>query len=227
MLRSAARLDQLSQTLRAGWEPTLALVVDGGFDIAPVMRALRRFNAHDTPTRVRVHVEYQDGVTHRFEQDGLDLMLMLAFEGTGTLHAEPLPDLEMVLVAAPDHPLTTGPVDPPRLRQHVELVVRDSSPAFAHTPREAWFGSEQVVWLPDFHSKAIAIRAGAGYGWLPIWLAEAGLAAGELTLIDFSEGNRWTYHPQVVHRRDLPLGRAGQLFLRCLQAELGIEPQDS
>ncbi|MGK0361900.1 MAG: DNA-binding transcriptional LysR family regulator [Bradymonadia bacterium] len=223
LLTGAERIAHLARTLGDGWAPSLSLVVDGGFPIAPIMRGLRRFNAHGAPTRVQVHVEYQDGVLARFERDRVDLMLMLAFDGTGDWHAESLPDLGMSLVVAPDHPLATGTVDQARLRSHVELVVRDSAPAFKETPRSAWFGSEQVVYLPDFHSKDVAIRSGAGYGWLPDWLADPGLASEALARVPFAEGNQWTYHPQIIHRRSVPLGRAGDLFLTELRAEIAAQ----
>lgn len=169
-------------------------------------------------------MEYQSGVVARFEQDAADLMLMLEFDGTGAWTAIPLPDLEMALVVAADHPLAQrATVDRDTLRAHVELVVRDSGPAFVETPREAWFGSRHVVRLSDFHSKLIAIRAGAGHGWLPAWLAEPHLASGELVPVPYVDGNRWTYHPHIVHRRDVPLGRAGARFLEQLQRAVGLQ----
>lgn len=220
VLGQARRLEQVAQTLHDGWEPSVSLVVDGVYPTAPVMRALRAFNAHGAPTRVLIHVEYQSGVAARFARDQADLMLMLEFDGTGAQQAVPLPPLELLLVAAPDHPLATGPVTRADLQRHVELVVRDSAPEFMETPREAWFGSRHVAYLSDFHGKLIAIRSGAGYGWLPTWLARPWLDRGELRQIGFDEGNRWTYRPHIIWRRDVPLGRAGRLFLAALQAAI-------
>jgi DNA-binding transcriptional LysR family regulator len=193
-------------------------VVDGVYPTAPLMQAVSAFTAQGAPTQLRIHVEYQSGVAARFTRDGADLMLMLEFDGTGAWTAIPLPDLPMDLVVAADHPIAAlERVERDGLVQHVELVVRDSAPAFAESPREPWFGSRDVVLLSDFHSKAIAILSGVGYGWLPRWLAGPHLRSGALARVPFDEGNRWTYRPHIVHRRDVPLGRAGEAFLGHLR----------
>lgn len=222
VLEQARRLSRVAESLHAGYEPGLSVVVDGALDLAPIMRTVAAFSALGLPTRVRIHVEYQSGVAARFAADAADLMLMLEFDGTGAWQAEPLPDLPMDLLVAPGHPLAMcGAVDRDGLRAHVELVVRDSAPSFAETTRPSWFGCPQVVLLADFHSKLTAIAAGAGFGWLPRWLAAPALAAGRLVRVPFDDGNTWTYRPHIVSRRDLPPGRAGQAFLTALRAELG------
>jgi DNA-binding transcriptional LysR family regulator len=224
VLEHARRLDRVAQSLKAGWEPVLSVVIDGVHPLEPVMRAVASFNALGVPTRVRIHVEYQSGVAARFDSDAADLMLMLEFDGTGAWEAVTLPDLPMDLLVAPTHPLAAaGEVDRDTLRAHVELVVRDSAPAFVETPRPSWFGCNQVVLLADFHSKLTAIRAGAGFGWLPRWMAAPHLESGALVRVPFPGGDTWTYRPHIVSRRDLPLGRAGQAFLGALLAELRVE----
>ncbi len=220
VLEQARRLEVVAASLRDGWEPELSVVVDGAYPTEPLMRALGAFKAHGAPTRVRLHVEYQSGVEARFRSDRADLMLMLAFEGTGNWQSLPLPDLDMLLVVAAEHPLASASVDREGLLDEVELVVRDSAADFVEAPREAWFGSRHVVYLSDFHGKLIAIRSGAGYGWLPGWLARPHVASGDLVMVPFEAGNTWTYHPTIVHRRDQPLGRAGALFLEALRGAL-------
>ncbi len=223
VLEHARRLDQVARSLKEGWEPVLSVVIDGVHPLEPVMRAVAAFNALDVPTRVRIHVEYQSGVAARFDTDAADLMLMLEFDGTGAWEAVPLPDLPMDLLVAPEHALARlAVVDRDALRPHVELVVRDSAPAFAETPRASWFGCQQVVLLADFHSKLTAIRAGAGFGWLPRWMGAPLLESGALVRVPFPGGDTWTYRPHIVSRRDIPLGRAGRAFLQALQAELGV-----
>jgi len=221
VLEHARRADRMAAALREGWEPTLSVVVDGVYPIAPVMRAVARFNTLSLPTRLRIHVEYQSGVADRFARDGADLMLMLEFDGTGAWRATPLPDLPMSLLVAADHPLASAEtLSRDALQAHVELVVRDSAPAFSETPRPSWFGCQQVVLLADFHSKLIAIQSGAGFGWLPDWMARPLVDDGTLVKVPFHEGNHWVYRPHLVSRRDLPLGRAGQAFLEALQGEI-------
>ena len=85
--------------------------------------------------------------------------------------------------------------------------------------RQAFLGSQHVIRLSDFHAKRLALLDGVGFGWLPLHLAEADLARGELVLLDLPEGNRWTYQPQLITRRDAALGRAASLFIALLLGE--------
>ena len=213
VLRHARALDGLARSLEAGWEPELQVVVDGLYPMAPVTSALKALSSSDVPTRVRVDVEYQDGVHERFHGDHAAMMLVLELEVEAPFAGTPLPDLEMVLVASTDHPLAASTaVDRAALLAHVELVVKDSSAPYAQTPRRPFSGSPNVIYLSDFHAKHLGIVQGAGFGWLPLHLAAADLESGRLALIALDDGNRWTYHPHLITRRDEPLGRAGVVF---------------
>jgi len=45
------------------------------------------------------------------------------------------------------------------------------------------------------------------------------LDAGELVLLEFDEGNTHLFTPQLVYRRDDPLGRAAKLFAKFIEEE--------
>ena len=221
VLRHARRVEQLAASLRGGWEPELQLVLDGVYPMRPVTDALRGLTERQIPTRVRVDVEYQDGVPERFEADHAQVMLLLDWPGDDRLRAHALPPLDMVLVAAPDHPLGRAPrVDRRALLEHTDLVVKDSSSQYARAPRKPYMGSQHVIYLSDFHSKRLALLSGAGFGWLPEHLVSDDLATGALVPIQFDEGDRWTYRPSLITRRDEPLGPAGTLFVELLLAAL-------
>ena len=148
----------------------------------------------------------------RWKADGAALMLILDFDPEDdplTIHD--LPPLDMVLVAAPEHPATTE--EDPDLTDHFELVVKDSSPRYARTPKQTFNRSQHVVYLSDFHSKRLAALSGVGFGWLPEHLIAADLTEGTLVGIG---GQRWTYNPKLVHRSDVPLGRAAVHFAEAL-----------
>ena len=214
VLTKARSFEQVALELRDGWEPELQIVVDGVYPMAPVARALRGFTARGVPTRVRLDVEYQEGVPDRWEADRAELMLILDFDPEGDpLRIQPLAPFDMVLVASPDHPLARDPAD---LGDHFELVVKDSAPRFARTPKQTFMGNPHVVYLSDFHSKRIAAVHGVGFGWLPEHLVADDLASGRLVVVEVESGNRWTYHPSLVSRSDEPLGRAARLFIELL-----------
>jgi len=218
VLAAARALEATAVELRAGWEPELHVVMDGALPMGPVTRCLRRFADPAVPTLLRLDVEYQEGVVDRFEQSPADLALVLGFAGDGDdagYDCTPLGELELLLVAAPTHPLATGDVSEKTRAAHAELVVRDSSPRFAKESKRSFLGSRNVVYLSDFHSKRIALLDAAGYGWIPRHFIAGDLEDGRLVLLD-SEPNRWTYAPQLVIREGQTLGRAGALFVETV-----------
>lgn len=219
LLVRARKLDQLATLLGGGWEAELQVVVDGAWPMAPLLVALREFAEHGIPTQVRIDVEYQDGVIARFDEAQADFMIALGLEDGGRLQGEPLAPLEMVLVAAASHPLAcAGELTRDALSDHVDLVVRDSSPAYARTPRKTFLGTRHVVRFSDFHSKLAALRSGVGFGWMPLHLVAGALATGELRVLDLPGGNRWSYTPQLITRRDERPGRAAARFLEVVRA---------
>ncbi len=221
VLRRAGQLEQLASTLGEGWEPELRIVVDGAFPMSPFTDALKTFVTRRIPTRIHLDVEYQDGVIDRFDTDQADFMLALGLEDGGRFKGIPLAPLEMVLTVGAAHPLAHARgLTREALLDHVDLVVKDTSPAFALDPRKTFLGSRHVIRFSDFHSKRLALLSGVGYGWLPHHLARADLDAGALVLLDFPEGNRWAYHPQLITRRESLPGRAATLFMEILLAQL-------
>ncbi|APR76006.1 Transcriptional regulator, LysR family protein [Minicystis rosea] len=229
LLERARELDQLARDLRGEWEATLTVVADGVLPMPPLMRAFRRLEARGVPTRVQLAVEYLGGVRERFERERADLMMVLDFAGDELHIAEPLPPLEMILVARRDHPVHAGGhagghagrrVDRADLAAHVELTVSDSRRDGAPPLGRLSLGSSQLFRLSDFHSKREALLEGVGLGWMPRDLIARDLARGTLRPIDFREGPRHVFHPHIVRRRGVPLGRAA----RALYDEILEEP---
>ena len=222
VLEQARVLERVAVDLAGGWEVELHVVVDGALPMSPLTDCLRRFADAAIPTNLRVDVEYQEGVVDRFHGAPADIGMFIGFQGNGDelgYDTTALPALGMVLVASPDHPTTRGPLTDTLRGRHAELVTRDSSPQYSQRTKPSFMGSPNVVFLPDFHSKRIALVAAAGYGWIPKHLVEDDLASGALQLLD-TKPNQWTYHPQLVTREGVPLGRGGQLFVDALKASL-------
>ena len=217
VLAHARGLERLAGELREGWEPDLQVVIDGAYPMAPVMEALSIFTRQQIQTRVRLDIEYQEGVPARWHNDGAALMLILDFDPEDDpLTSHPLPPLPMVLVAAPTHPLAGAPGA--SLEGHFELVVKDSAPHYARRPKQTFHESQHIIYLSDFHSKRLAALSGVGFGWLPAHLIEDDLARGTLVELP-GQQSRWIYHPQLVHRSDVPLGRAAALLAAALLGE--------
>lgn len=220
VLRQAQRLEEVGREIDAGYEPLLQVVLDGLLPLSPIMESLRTLGAEGLPTRVRLMVEYLGGVPERFEDMRADVMLVLDHEANDALQAVALAPVETHLLVHRDHPLVEdgGAVDRGDLSEHVELVVTDSSRRSESTPHRLFLGSPQVFELSDFHSKTEALLGGVGYGWLPTHLAAPHMASGELVELPFTEGARYTFHPQLVRRAGTTVGPACRLLMSLLEA---------
>lgn len=221
LIERARGLSRLSEQLSEGWEPRLEIVLDGILPMPPIVAALRRFSELRTPTRIQLMVEHLSGVPQRFERDRADLMIALDFRPDPGLVAQPLPPIEMRLLAVPDHALFAAPsVDRAVLAQHIELRVADSGQRLDGQTGRLSLGSPHVFQVSNFHSKREALLGGVGFGWLPLHLARADLDAGRLGAVPFVEGASATFVPHLVHRRGSPLGQGGRFFLGGLAAAL-------
>jgi DNA-binding transcriptional LysR family regulator len=222
LLMVARRMDAMAHELQTGWEPELHVVVDGVVPLGPVTRALRTFRDEEIPTRLRLDIEYQEGVPDRWESEEADLMIILDFEdSTDSLVRIPLPELQMLRLVAPDHPISELSVATAEdLGRGMELLVRDSSPRYARRDKKGFSEAEHRTWLSDFHSKRLALLAGAGHGWMPLHLVDDDLEAGRLVRLKTEGADQWTYHPELVHLKSRPLGRAGQRFVDELMTSI-------
>ena len=209
LLVRARRLEALARQLDAGWEPRLTVVVDGVLPMRPIMLALQALEAEGVPTHVQITTEFLRGVQRRFERDDADLMFVKDWEPAAGLGARPLPEEELVLVARPDHPVhAAGPVDNAALRPFLELSVHDSS-AETQGRDTNTIGGGRVFYVADFGTKLEGIRMGIGFGWVPLRLAAPLLRTGDLAEIAHAVSARWRFTPQLVTRRDRPLGCTG------------------
>ncbi|MCB9664140.1 MAG: LysR family transcriptional regulator [Alphaproteobacteria bacterium] len=210
LLSRARRLEWLAGRFAGGWEPRLEVVIDGVLPIAPIVEALRTLGTDEVPTHIQVRQEFLGGVQRRFELDGADLMLVKDYRPAAWLVADALPEHELVLVAAADHPVhaTDEPHDLLSLQRFLELSVHDSSDETLGVDTHD-VGGARVFYLADFHGKREALRLGLGFGWMPAPLVADDLATGRLLEVRSRAGSRRRFQPFLVHRVDRPLGRAG------------------
>jgi DNA-binding transcriptional LysR family regulator len=104
------------------------------------------------------------------------------------------------------------------LQDHVELSVQDSSGAGAD---RHIFGGDRVCHLSGFIPKKQALLMGLGFGWMPDYLCTNELRRGTLREVKFEGGSRYRFAPQLVHRRDRPLGRAATRLISLLREGYG------
>lgn len=170
--------------IAGGLEPELSLVVDAMFPTQVLLEALKQFREHYPTVPIRTYVESLGGAV-RLILDGTGALGLVAASACDapTLVRVPLLEVDLVMVAAPSHPLAgrEGPLPREVLRDHVQLVLTDRS----GTPggRDRGVQATQTWRIGDLGAKHAMLRAGLGYGSMPAHMVEADLAAGDLVRI--------------------------------------------
>jgi len=124
-----------------------------------------------------------------------------------------------VAVVAPGHPLAAyqGPIPHQQAGQHVQLVLTDRSTLTAG--RNFGVMSSHTWRLADLGAKHAFLKAGLGWGYMPLHMVEDDLRSGKLVRIEVELhvrlGPGFSMH--AIHRKDHPPGPAGRWFVNHLK----------
>jgi len=135
------------------------------------------------------------------------------------LEVEPLQPVPFVTVVAPAHAMAgvRGTVPTKTLVKHVQLVLTDRTPL---TAGRDFAVQSPLTWrLADLGAKRAFLRAGLGWGHMPLPMVEEDLAAGRLKRLRIADADpRYAQMPmRAVWRKDAPPGPAGRAFLAQLR----------
>ena len=216
------RMDSLkarARTMAEGLEPELSAVIDVMYPMPALTQAVGSFRIEYPRTPLLLYVEALGAVA----QAVLDGRCRVGVIGTlpvvpDTMDAEPLIDLPMTTVVAPTHPLAKvrGTVPKRLLTEHVQLVLTDRS-----TLSEGrTFGViSPLIWrLADLGAKLEFLRAGFGWGHMPLPMVRDALARKELIRIRPEGVPENPMMPMLaVYRKDAPPGPAGRAFIERLR----------
>ena len=210
----------LAKGMGKGLEAGVAIVIDAFIPMAPIVATLRAFHAAFPLVHIRLSIESMEESIQALNEGTADLVvvphlvpLTVAFE------RNVCGAIDLVAVAAPDHPLArlTPPIAPEVLRDHLQLVLSGRRDQVGRRD----FGVLAVNrWhVTDLEAKHAMLRAGLGWGSMPRARVEEDLAAGRLVALDLA---RWEGVDEMPHfafvvarRQDRPLGPAGRwLFER-------------
>ncbi|KJK22580.1 LysR family transcriptional regulator [Burkholderiaceae bacterium 16] len=213
-----------ARAIADGLEPELSVVVDVMYPMASLTDAVGAFRKAFPHTPLRLYVEALGAVM----QPVLGLACRLGISGSmpavpEVLEAEKLLDVAMITVAAPSHPLAShkGLIRPRDLKDHVQLVLTDRTTLTEGTT----FGvfSPQIWRLADLGAKHAFLRAGFGWGHMPVAMVQADLDARTLVPLRIEAFQPHT--PPIamfaVYRKDTPPGPADRWFLKRLQGARG------
>jgi DNA-binding transcriptional LysR family regulator len=203
-------IDDMRATARSllkGVEAQVTVVVDVMLPNARLIDAVQAFEAVFPTVMLRLHVEALSAVAQMVRAGGAIIGV-----GGGLLDVEPELELidvggvTMIPVAAPNHPLARGPVQPNEVRHHRQLVLTVRSP-FTEGPDVGIF-SDTSWRLADLGAKHALLLAGVGWGNMPEPNVAADIAAGRLVKLEIPEARSGTYGLHAMYRTDQPPGPA-------------------
>ena len=208
-----------ARTMAEGLEPELSAVIDVMYPMAALTRAVGFFRQTYPSTPLLLYVEALGAAV----QPILDGRCRIGVVGSLPLipenvQSEPLMEVPFATVVAPHHPLARirGVVPKSSLAKHVQLVLTDRSTLSEGRS----FGVESpLTWrLADLGAKLEFLRAGFGWGHMPMPVIEGHLARKELVRIRIEGGSSYAaLAMHAVYRKDAPPGPAGRAFIQQLK----------
>jgi len=209
-----------ARTLVEGLEPELSVAIDVMFPMASLTEAVGSSRNQFPHTPLRLYVEALGAVI----QPVLDGVCRIGVIGSmpvvpEALDAQKLLDVPMTTVVAPFHPLATrkGVLRSRELEKHVQLVLTDRSNLSTGSTYGVF---SPLVWrLADLGAKHAFLRAGFGWGHMPVAMVQPDLDAGHLVRIELQIHQPRT--PGIAmfaaYRTDAPPGPAGRWFIDRLR----------
>ena len=209
-----------AHAMREGLEPELAVAIDVMYPMEALTRAAAASREKYPHTSLRLYVEALGGVI----KPVLDGSCSIGVIGSlpfvpEELHSEPLLDIRFVTVVSPTHPLakSRGVISKSVIQKHVQLVLTDRTTL---TEGRNFSVLSPLTWrLADLGAKLAFLRAGLGWGHMPLHMVSTDLAADSLVKIRVEDLPR---NPEmamkVVFRKDAPPGPAGRAFIAQLKA---------
>jgi DNA-binding transcriptional LysR family regulator len=210
-----------AKSFAGGLEPELGVAVDIMFPVEALIATVAAFQKQFPTTLLKFDVESSAVV-----EPVLDGHCAIGIVGSWSLMppqltCEALFKFRFAMVVSPQHPLATyrQPIPPSVVAKYVQLVhvdPADVAPAYGVTKR-----SPRIWHLSHVGAKLAFLRAGLGFGGLPIHMLEEDLAGGslvEITLAAMPPVVR-ELAMSAIYRTDSPPGPAGRWFISHLQQE--------
>jgi DNA-binding transcriptional LysR family regulator len=208
--------------LAGGLEAELSVAIDVMLPTPILTLAVAEFSVRFPDVPLRLYVEALGAVL----QPVLDGNCAFGIVGTlpdvpGSVVREHLMEVQMVPVASPSHPLGRhpGPLTINELSQHVQLVLTDRTDLSKGT--EFGVVSAKPWRLADLGSKHAFLKAGMGWGGMPLDLVQTDIDSGELVILDVVEMPKrgvWLTL-SAAFQADAPPGPAGRWLIARIKAE--------
>jgi DNA-binding transcriptional LysR family regulator len=209
-----------AKSLAGGLEPELSVAVDVIFPDATFTGAVAAFQRQFPATLLRFDIESSAVIEPVLAgRCAIGVVGSWALAPPQLTH-EPLLTIALHTVVAAQHPLATqrGRIPLSILAEHIQLTHVDPSDYGSFEPR---LKVPRVWRLSHLGAKLAFLRAGFGFGGMPLHVIEADLASGrlvEITTEDAPFGGR-LIEMWAIYRTDSPPGPAGRWFIDRLRNE--------
>lgn len=216
-----------ARSIRALGAPQLSIAADVYFPRARLIASLKALQASAPMIAVSLRMTTMQGGERLVLEDACSLALTVA--DVPELDASALERLwlcetRMVSVCAPEHPLAeaASPVLIDEFSRHVQLVVTDNQSDSEKTQMAV--AGERVWYVNDLSAKHDFLRAGLGWGHMPIDLVATDLQEGKLIEL---KRRAWHLQPlifMISRRRGHQTSTSEDALIQLLANESQVLP---
>ena len=201
-------------------EPVLRLVVEAVTPLSCVTPVLRAIQQRFSSVRIELRTERMSGAIEALKDSSADVVIA-STRGMDTrvMEERSFVAVRLAAVVHCDHPLAHAgaPVPTRLLRQHAQVVLRDSSRSEPSVDINVLAGG--LRWsVTDIASKLEIIQAGMGWGGLPEHVVAPALARGTLVRLEVREFDVPQIDLFTLRRRDRAAGPVAQALWSGLAA---------
>ena len=215
------RLRARAHGIAQGVEPRLAIAVDPMFPLPALVDALREFRLKFPTVSLLLRIEALGAVAELVADGVCSVGIGAAVpRWPAGLERRPLARITMLNVAAKSHPLAAyrGPIPSSVVRDHVQIVLADRSKLTGNYEINVY--SERQWRVLDLTTKHALLRAGLGWGGMPIHVVSDDLARKRLARLHIEAAGTSEYEAVLfaIHRSAEPPGPATRWLLARLGA---------
>lgn len=199
--------------LLQGLEAEVHVVLDVMLPAERIVDALKAFQEEFPTVALHLHMEALGAVTERVINRnaviGVSGPMNESIDGIERIGAG---NVELIPVAAPNHPLALAEQNAPGAgREFTQLVLSDRSELtkgkeFAVLSNRTWR-------LADLGAKHMLLREGIGWGNMPTPMIQEDLDSGRLVPLNLPEYTSGKYPFSIIYRSDLPPGPAARWLI--------------
>jgi len=217
-------LEARAKGLTGGCEPYLSVVVDVLFPIATYTEAITALQEQFPETAIRLYLEGWGAVAqHVLDRRSVVGVMASLIPTPPQLARERLMTIKLAMVVSPQHPLATHrrPIPTTTFNNYIQLV--NTEPSNLPADHRSGVLSPKTWLLAHTEAQLALLRAGLGFGILPLHVVERDLASGTLVQISPEDSPLCGYAIEMsaLYRKDNPPGPAGRWLIDRLMQEDG------